>query len=126
MTAMSFQFHHLATLSSLLFFGLAATWMFRPSAMLRSWGVDINGSAGLVGRRAAALYAGMGIMVFIARNAEPSLARSALVSGFISTCSILAILGVFELVTGRAKSGILLAVLIEVTLALAYLFVEHA
>ena len=46
--------------------------------------------------------------------------------GFVSTCSILALLGVFELVAGRANSGILLAVQIETALMLAYLFVARA
>jgi hypothetical protein len=63
----------------------------------------------------------MGVMFFSARNAEPSPARLALIKGAAVGCLMLAILGVFELATGHAKVGILVAVFIEVALTLAFL-----
>lgn len=117
---MKLNFRSLAILSALLFFALALTWMFAPDLVLSSWGVELSDPVGLVGRRGAALYAGVGAMFFLARNAEPSTARSALVTGFVVTCSVLAVLGVFELATGNAERGILAAVLIEIALVLAF------
>ena len=117
---MKLNFRTLAVVTALLFFALALTWMFAPDLVLSSWGVEFSYPVELIGRRAAALYAGVGIMFFLARNAEPSAARSALVTGFMVICSVLAALGVFELVTGHVERGILVAVLIEVAFVLAF------
>lgn len=117
---MKLNFRSLAILSALLFFALAFTWMFAPDLVLSSWGVELSYPVDLIGRGAAALYAGFGVMFFLARNAEPSAARSALITGFMVSCSVLAALGVFELVTGHVERGILAAVLIEVALVLAF------
>jgi hypothetical protein len=121
---MKLNFRNLALLSAILFLSLALIWMFAPDLALSSWGVEFSPEVGLVARRAAALYAGIGVMFFLARNAEPSPARSALLGGAIVTCLVLAVLGVFELATGHAKVGILTAVFIEVALVMAFLAVR--
>lgn len=121
---MKLNFRNLAILASLLFFALAIIWMFAPNLFLASWGVDFSSSAELVGRRGGAVYAGVGLMFFSARNAEPSFTRSALVKGVVFACLVLATLGIFELATGHANSGILTAVFIEVALVLALLYVN--
>jgi hypothetical protein len=121
---MKLDFRSLAILSALVFFSLAFTWMLAPDLLLSNWGVELSSSAEVVGRRGAALYAGMGVMFFSARNAEPSPARSALLGGAIVTCLILAVLGVFELATGHVEVGILTAVFIEIALVLAFLIVN--
>lgn len=122
---MKLPFRNLAILASLLFFALAIIWIFTPNLFLASWGIDSSSSATLVGRRAGAVYAGVGLMFFWAKNAEPSLTRSALVMGVVFACLMLAILGVFELATGNANSGILGAVFIEVALVLALLYANR-
>lgn len=111
-TDMKLNFRTLAILTALIFFALALTWMLAPTLFLSNWGVEFTTSVGLVGRRAAALYAGVGVMFFCAINAPPSPARSALLKGAIVTCLMLAALGVVELATGHAKVGILVAVFI--------------
>jgi len=121
---MKLDFRSLAILTALVFFSLALTWMFAPHLLLSSWGVEFSSPVGLVGRRGAALYAGMGVMFFSARNATSSSARSALLRGAVVTCLVLAVLGVFDLATGHAKVGILAAVFIEIALALAFLTVR--
>ncbi|HSI21812.1 MAG TPA: hypothetical protein VK959_02205 [Methylophilaceae bacterium] len=121
---MKLDFRSLAILSALVFFSLAFTWMLAPDLLLSNWGVELSSSAEVVGRRGAALYAGMSVMFFSARNAEPSPARSALLGGAIVTCLILAVLGVFELATGHVGVGILTAVFIEIALVLAFLIVN--
>ena len=126
MTAMALRFRPLATVTALLFFALSAILMFLPAVVLANWGVGFNESIGLVCRRSAALYAGVGLMLFLARKAEPPPARSALVSGFVFACVIPAGLGAFELASGRVNSGILPAILVEVALAIAYLLVARA
>lgn len=120
---MKLSFYRLAVFTSALFLILAMIWMFAPVQLLSGWGVELSTAAGLVGRRAAALYAGIAVMFFMARNAAPSTTRTALIYGMITSCTILALLGVYEFATGHATSGILTAVFIEVALVLAFLYV---
>ncbi|MHB9842113.1 hypothetical protein Q8F57_045940 [Paraburkholderia terrae] len=123
---MKLNFRSLAILSSVIFFALALTWLLAPNFFLSRWGVEFSQPVGLVGRRVAALCLGIGIMFFSARDAAPSSARSALVTGFVVACLTLAALGVFELATHHASSGILSAVLVEVALAVAFLSVARS
>jgi hypothetical protein len=122
---MKLTFRTVAILSALVLLSLALTGMFAPNVLPSAWGVAFSYPVGLMSRRGAALYAGIGVMLFGARNAEPSPARSALVAGFVVACLILAILGVFEFAKGHAGNGILVAVFIEATLTLALLSVER-
>ncbi|ALQ03920.1 hypothetical protein [Pseudomonas brassicacearum] len=124
MSHASRAFRYLATFSALLFFVLAAIWLFAPAALLANWGVVFDGGVtGLVGRRAAPLYAGIGVALLLARNAPPSPGRTGVVAGFVTTCSLL---GLVEWAMGNVESGILPAVLVEVALALVFLFVLGA
>lgn len=119
----SFTFYRLSVFSSILFTVLAFILMFAPVLMLSAWGVELTDSVGLVTRRIAALYAGIAVMYFFARNAEHSTTRTALIVGTITACLILALLGSYEFSVGRATSGILVSVLIEIVLILAFLYV---
>lgn len=113
---MKLSFRSLAILAAFISFGLAIAWLWMPGIFLSSWGVSFSYPVGLVGRRGGALFAGLGVMFFIARNAEPSVARAALVMGFMTACFGLAVLGVFELATGHAGLGILPSILVETAL----------
>jgi hypothetical protein len=117
------SFYRLSVFSSILFTVLAFILMFAPVLMLSAWGVELTDSVGLVTRRIAALYAGIAVMYFFARNAAHSETRTALIVGTITACLLLAILGVYEFATGHASNGILVSVLIEVILILAFLYV---
>ncbi|WP_029147931.1 hypothetical protein [Methylophilus sp. 5] len=118
---MHVSFHFLALCTAALFLLLALTWMFAPTRLLAAWGVGFSETAGLVGRRAAALYTGIALMFFLARNAAPSATRDALIYGLIVTCMILALLGIDAFAKGRANKGMLTAVLIEIALCLLFL-----
>jgi hypothetical protein len=102
---MNVNFRNLAILAALVFFALGFAWMLAPNFFPSRWGVEFSYPVGLIGRRGAALYVGIGFMFFSARNAEPSSARSALVKGLIVACLTLAGLGVFEFLTSHARSG---------------------
>lgn len=115
------SFRRLSVITSVLFFILTLVWMFMPEKALTGWGVDYTDAAGLVSRRAAAMYAGLCVMFWRARNAPPSPTRRALSAGLIIACLIIAIDGLLDFYTGRAQSGILAAVFIEFALAIAFL-----
>ena len=117
------NFKVLATAASLMCFLLALVWVCAPALLLGMWGLEFSYPVGLVSRRAGALFAGIGVMLFLARAAPPSAARSAIGSGLGVGCAALAVLGVFEFATGHASPAILAAVLVEVAVALAFLHV---
>lgn len=117
------SFYRLSVFSSLLFTVLSMILLFAPAMMLSAWGVELTDSVGLVSRRIAALYAGIAVMYFFARNAAHSATRTALIVGTITACLILALLGVYEFIAGHASDGILISVLIEIVLVLAFLYV---
>ncbi|MFZ3087114.1 MAG: hypothetical protein WA123_03520 [Methylotenera sp.] len=117
------SFYRLSAISSILFIVLAFVLMFSPVQILSAWGVELTSSVGLLARRIAALYTGIAVMFFIARNAEHSTTRTALIYGIITSCLILAILGAYEFSVGHATRGILPAVFIEVALVLAFMYV---
>lgn len=118
------SFRRVATLTSVLFFVLAIIWMFFPKKALTSWEVPYTDVAGLVSRRAAAMYAGLRVMLWMARNAQQSPARRALSAGLVIACLIIASDGVYDFLAGNAGSGIFKAVLIEAVLAI--LFARYA
>jgi hypothetical protein len=120
---MKLGFRTLATVSALLFFSLALVWLMTPTFFLSDWGIDYSAAVAVIGRRAAALYAGIGSMFLFARNAEPSVARTALLRGAVVTSLLLAALGVYELKAGNVSPQILAAVVVEVSITVAMLFV---
>ncbi|MES2886758.1 MAG: hypothetical protein V4739_01990 [Pseudomonadota bacterium] len=114
---MQLSFRHLALASAALCFFLAATWLVAPQLLLWMWGVPYTDSAGLVGRRGAALFFGIACMLVVARSSGPSQGRLALAGGIAAGCLALAMLGLLELLRGRAGLGILPAVVVEIVLA---------
>lgn len=118
---MHLSFQNLATITAVICFALAIVWLLAPQRLLSIWGVDYSYPVGLVSRRGAALFLAIGIMFFLARNAELSSSRTALSAGFMVGCLALASLGIVEFATKRARIGILAAVLVEIVLVAAFL-----
>lgn len=103
-----------------MFFALALTLMFAPNLLLADWGIDVTLSVEVMGRRSAALFAGIAVMCFSARNAKPSVARSAVIKGVVVIFALLAALGLFEFSVGNVTPAILIPVFIEVSFVLAF------
>ena len=118
---MLLSFRTLATFTALLCFALALIWGLRPDLLLWVWSVEYSSGTGLVSRRNAALFLGIGIMFWRARHAPPSDIRRAMTSGFAVGCLVLAVLGFSEWINGNAGPGILLAVATETVLGLAFI-----
>ena len=123
---MPLRFNTLALFTALLCFVLALTWGLRPNWLLWLWSVEYSSATGLVARRNAALFLALGIMFYRARLAPPSDTRSALTTGFITGCFVLAALGLGEWISGNAGPGILLAVATETALGLAFIQAHKA
>lgn len=113
-------FRAAATITSAICMVLACTWAIVPDFLPHLWNVEFTYPVGLVARRGAALFAGVAIILFGARDAEPSPARSAIGRGCAFGCLALALLGTAELATGHAGPGILFAVVVEIAIAFAF------
>ena len=119
----SLTFYRVSVFSAILFVSLSIILLFAPVHILAGWGVELTTEAGLLAKRIGALYAGIAVMYFMARNAEHSITRTALIYGTVTASLMLALLGIYEFAVGHATSGILSAVFIEVVLMLAFLYV---
>ena len=117
---MQLSFRTLSGITASVCFLLALGWGFVPEMILAIWSIEYSESAGFVARRGAVLFAALGVMFYLVRNAPPSLGRNALSNGFIVGCFGLAVLGFAEWLNGHAGPGILLAVLVEFALGLGF------
>lgn len=121
-----FTFYRVSVITSIFLLLLAGIFMFAPENILASWGIDVTVAVGLLAKRIAAVYTGFAVMLFMARNAEHSTARTAIIYGVIVNCLILATLGTYEFYAGHASSGILTGVIIEVSLVLVFIYIGCA
>jgi hypothetical protein len=120
------NYKNLAILYSAICFVIAAIWMLAPGTLMAAWGVEFNYEAGLVGRRGAALFAGIAVVLFFARHAPASPARTAIVNGISLGCMLLAAMGAYEFFTAHAGLGIMPASIAEVIMALAFVQADRA
>jgi hypothetical protein len=123
---MKLTFRRLAISAAVICFVLSGTWLLVPNVLLELWAVEYSYPVGLIGRRSAALFLGVGVMFYLARNEQPSQSRQALAIGLSTGCLVLAALGVFEFTTDHAGLGILLAVVVELVLAAALMYSTHS
>ena len=114
-------FRTTAVITAIVTFVLGAGYLVAGQILVGRWQIEPTESVLLFGRRIGALYLGLAVIFFLVRSAAASVARSALCTGAAVTCSLLAILGVYEFTAGRAGAGILASVAIESLLALAYI-----
>jgi hypothetical protein len=118
---MQLSFRALSTFTAALCFLLALVWGLMPDWLLSIWGLEYSLTVGIVARRSAMLFAALGVMFYLVRNESPSTTRHALSNGFMVGCWGLAALGFGEWLNGHAGPGILLAVVVELALGLAFL-----
>jgi len=105
---------------------LAGAWLLAPHILMNLWQIESNDVAMLLSRRSAALFLGMGLILWLSRNSPKSAARDAIASGLFVACAGLALLGGYEFASGRAGSGIWLAVAVEAALAAAFVTARSA
>ncbi len=116
-------FYRVSVVTSILLLLLASVLMFAPAQMFTSWGIELTEALGVLARRIAAVYIGISVMLFFARNTEHSPARTAIIYGVRTTCLLLAALGAYEFSVGHVTSGILPAIVIEIAIVIAFAWV---
>jgi hypothetical protein len=119
---MNFKF--LSMCAAMVCFVLAIAYVLTPWLFFWMWSIEYTYPVGLAAKRSGALFLGIGVMLWQARNTPSSVARTALSRGFAVGCSGLALLGLYELMTGHSGYGIVAAIIVESFLAAAFSFVD--
>ena len=114
-------FRTTAVVTALVAFVLGCAYLVAGHLVVGRWQLEATEGVLLLGRRMGALYLSLALMLFLARNAGPSPARTAITAGALSCLSALAVLGLYEFTMGRAARGILVSVCIEAVLAALFL-----
>jgi hypothetical protein len=111
----------IAFITAILTLVLGAGYLFAGTLLVGRWQIEPTQSVLLLGRRMGALYLGLSVIFFFARSAPVSASRTALCAGAALTCSLLALLGVYEFSAGRVGPAILASVVLESLLAFGYI-----
>ncbi|NKK61561.1 hypothetical protein GFM44_37920 [Rhizobium leguminosarum bv. viciae] len=122
---MKLTFPVVATTAATICLVLAGLWIFSPRTLLFIWSVNGSDATDLVARRGGALFLGLGVLLIFVRNSGEAVGRYAVAVGLAVGCSALATLGCYELLSGHAGVGILLAVAVEAALAISFVCVRH-
>jgi hypothetical protein len=99
---------------------LAIFLLLIPEPIFLIFGVAGNESAYFISRRASMFFVGYAAIAFLSRHEPPSASRQAIALGMGTSMLGFFALGLFELVRGFAKPGILLPMAAELFLALSY------
>ncbi len=113
-------FRAVATITSVLLLILGAGYLFAGGTVVGRWDLPATDEVLLVARRIGAIYLGLSVLFFMAKNVPASAARTAMTAGAMVVLSLLAILGVYEFVAGRVGAGIFVSAGIELLLAIGF------
>jgi hypothetical protein len=107
-------------LTAALYFYLFVMLLFFPGSFLNDLGIQSNESADFLARRAAMLMLGFAVLVFLGRKVSDSMARQVMAIAVSINMAGFAVMGLVEFGRGFANAGILMAVIIELILAVSY------
>ena len=117
---MFLSFRSLSIFSTTLAAALFLTLLLMPGLVFWLFHIPAE-SAVFLSRRAAVLFLGFAILMWLVRNAENSSTRRAISLGWGTTMTALAILGTFEFIRGFVGPGIFMAAAVELFLGLSNL-----
>jgi peptidoglycan/LPS O-acetylase OafA/YrhL len=103
--------------TSVLFLYLFVVALFFPGSFFIDVGVEAGDAAYFITRRAAMFMLGIAVLLFSARNLQPSHARQCIVGATAVTMSGLAIMGTYEFLRGFVDEGIFMAIGVEFIVA---------
>ncbi len=114
------SFRHAATATALICLLLAGVWFVFPHWILTHWGLDYGYGAGMLSRRMACFFLGLAVILNGLREVDDPFVQKTVVRGVLAICLSLAALGLYEWLSGHANAGMLYAVGLEVSIALAF------
>jgi len=112
-------------LTAYLAFALCAALLIAPGLFSAIFGLDASTGGEVMARRAGVLFAPIGLIYLQLGASGNQQVRRALWSAGTLLMIAMALLGLTELILGRAGPGILVAVSVEVILAALYLKVTR-
>lgn len=98
------NFKTITFVTAIISFALGIGYLFFGSLIIGRWQIEPTNSVLLLGRRMGILYLGLSVILFLSRSLSISKARTTLCIGVTLTLSLLAILGIYEFLMGRASS----------------------
>lgn len=114
------SFKCLSVCTSFVAMLLCFVLIIHPDILFMLFGIEKENAGIFIGRRTAMLFLGLSVLTWCARNTAHSNARQAICLSIALSMLGLALLGIFEYLSGTASIGILLAIVTEVTFALLY------
>jgi hypothetical protein len=114
-----FSFPRIARLAALIAFLLFATFAFIPVIPFTMLGVDMVSEGLLMARRMSALFLGISLILWLARDAENSPLRRSVSASLSVSMAALALFGLWDFVHGSVGPGIWIAVTVETFFAAA-------
>lgn len=108
-------------LCALLCLALFPVLLFASGLYVESYGIGADAGAGFLGRRASPMFAGLAVLLWLARDLEPGRARDAVCFGMAIMWTGIALTGLYELAFGAALNTIGIAAIVELGFAAAFL-----
>ena len=112
MTA-AFSFPLVARLGAFVAFLLFVTFGFLPVVPFTMLGVDMVPEGLLMARRMSALFLGVSLIMFFARDSDDSPLRRSVCASLSASMAALALFGLYDFVGGRVGPGIWIAIIVE-------------
>ncbi len=116
-------FRAVATFTSILLFILGVGYLFAGGIVVGRWNLPATDEVLLVARRIGAIYLGLSVLFFMAKQAPASPTRTAISAGATAVLTLLVVLGVYEFASGRVGAGIFVSAGIELLLAIGFVVV---
>lgn len=113
------SYRSIAILCTALFAALAVILLLTPSLIFWLFSLEPSDSAEFLSRRAAMLFVALSLVLFWTKNHPVTETRYALAQAIALSMIFLAGLGAFEWARGNAGSGISLAIVTEILVAIA-------
>lgn len=117
------NFYRLSFICAILAAAISVCLLIYPQLYFAMFTVPVNESAFFIGRRLAVLFFGFALLSYTSRHAPHSIARQAICLGIGASMCYMAGLGLLEVGRGFAGAGTLIAVLVELMVAIAYLWI---
>jgi hypothetical protein len=112
-------FPRIARLAALIAFVLFITFAFIPVLPFTMIGVDMVPEGLLMARRMSALFLGISLLLWLARDAENSPLRRSVCAALSASMAALALFGLWDFVNSSVGYGIWIAVTVETFFAAA-------
>ena len=115
------MFRWAAMATAILCKALFVVFLIWPGSYVEAYGVTADRGADFLGRRAAAMFLGLAVILWITRNDAPTPSRQAISYGIATVFAGIAFTGLFEFGRGNAGINIVVAAAGEMLIAFVFL-----